>query len=458
MADINVKVGQKFPLTIKRLGINGEGVGYYKRKAMFVPDALPGEVVLVQVTRVNTKYLEGKMLKIRERSKDRVKAPCPVFHLCGGCQIQHLSYPAQLEYKQQIIKDSLDRYAGHIPEDKVSPVIGMAEPFRYRNMNLFPVEKSGRTIRAGLYKEHSNTLIDIDDCIVQDSRTMAVTNEVKRIMSELNIDVAKNPQREDGVRFIVTRIAKETGDIQVVIVATTASLNKLDMLAERIMRIPGVKSLALNINADKESRVLGPETLIIKGEPTIRELLAHFEYDLTPEGFFQINTEQSTVLYKAIKDAAALTGTESVADLFCGTGGSALWLAEQAEEVRGVHVDDAAIINAVYNAALNNIENCKFEAGEPLDKLEEWIEEGFYPDVITVNPTRAGLSFDELDAFNDIKPKTLIYISRNPSSLAKDLAHLTKAFTVDFIQPVDMFPQTVQVEMVVKFSRKKRLG
>ncbi|TDM05303.1 23S rRNA (uracil(1939)-C(5))-methyltransferase RlmD [Macrococcus lamae] len=458
MADINVKVGQKFPLTIKRLGINGEGIGYYKRKATFVPDALPGEVVLVQVTRVNTKYLEGRMLKIRERSKDRVKAPCPVFHLCGGCQLQHLSYPAQLDYKQQIIKDSLERYAGHISADKVKATIGMEEPFRYRNMNLFPVEKSGRTIRAGLYKEQSNTLIDIDDCIVQDNRTMTVTNEVKRIMSELNIDVCRNPHKDNGVRFIVTRIAKHTGDIQVVLVTTTPSLNKQDMLSERIMRIPGVVSVALNVNADKESRVLGPETLIIRGEQTIREQLEHIDYDLTPEGFFQINTEQTVVLYETIKAAVDLTGTEMVADIYCGTGGSALWLSEQAKEVRGVHFDEAAITNAVYNSALNHLENCTFEVGEPLDKLEEWIEEGFYPDVITVNPTRAGLSFDELNVFNEIKPKTLIYISRNPSSLAKDLAHLTKAFNVEYIQPVDMFPQTVQVEMVVKLVRKKRLG
>lgn len=457
MADINVKVGQKFPLTIKRLGINGEGIGYYKRKATFVRDALPGEVVLVQVTKVNNKYLEGKMLKIRERSKDRVKAPCPVFHLCGGCQIQHLSYPAQLEYKQQIIKDSLDRYAGHVAAETVKDVIGMDEPFRYRNMNLFPVEKSGRTIRAGLYKEHSNTLIDIDDCIVQDSRTMFVTNEVKRLMSELNIDVAKNPQRDHGVRFIVSRIAKHTEEIQVVLVSTTRQLNKQDLLAERVMRIPGVTSFALNINTDKESRVLGPETLIIAGEPTIREQLDHYEYDLTPEGFFQINTEQTTVLYQAVKEAAALTGTERVVDIYCGTGGSTLYLAEQAAEVRGVHSDSSAVVNAVYNAALNNIDNCTFEAGEPLNQLEQWIDDGFYPDVITVNPTRAGLSFDELDVFNELKPKTLIYISRNPSSLAKDLAHLTKAFTVEYIQPIDMFPQTVQVEMVVKLVRKKRL-
>lgn len=457
MADINVKTGQKFPLTIKRLGINGEGIGYFKRKTTFVPGALPGEVVLTQVTKVNTRYLEGKVLKVRERSKDRVKPPCPVFDLCGGCQLQHLNYPAQLLYKQQIIIDSLERYAGHVPADRVKSTIGMAEPFRYRNRNQFPVEKDGRQVRAGLYKEHSNTLIDLDECIVQDKVTMNVTQAVKKIMSELNIEVCKNPNKEDGVRSIVTRVAKASNDVQVVLIVTTRELKKQDMLAERIMGIPHVKSFALNINNDKASNVLGEETVILAGEQTIRETVAELQFDLMPDSFFQLNREQTSVLYEQIAQAADLTGKEYVADIHCQTGGAALSLARAAKEVRGVDEDEESIVNATYNMTLNDVENVRFEADHVLDTLEDWIEEGFYPDVITVNPTRAGLTFEEMDVFNEIKPKTLVYISRNSSSLAKDLAHLTKVFDVEYIQPIDLAPQTVQVEAVVKLVRKRRL-
>lgn len=457
MADINVKVGQKFPLTIKKLGINGEGVGYFKRKATFVKGALPGEVVLTQVTKVNTRYLEGKVLKVRERSQDRTNPPCPVFDLCGGCQLQHLNYSAQLKYKQQIIIDSLERYAAHIPADRVRETIGMDEPFRYRNRNQFPVEKDGRKIRAGLYKEHSNTLIDLDECIVQDKMNMTVTQSVKKIMSELNIEVCKNPNKEDGVRAIVTRVAQSSNDVQVVLIVTNRNLKKQDMLAERIMRIPHVKSFALNINDDKESRVLGEETLILAGEQTIRETVNDLQFDLMPDSFFQLNRDQTAVLYEEINKAAALTGKEQVADIYCQIGGAALFMARSAYEVRGADEDEESIVNATYNMTLNDLENARFEAGNVLDKLEDWIEEGFYPDVITVNPTRAGLTFEEMDVFNEIKPKTLVYISRNPSSLAKDLAHLTKVFEVEYIQPIDLAPQTVQVEAVAKLVRKRRL-
>ncbi|TDM00756.1 23S rRNA (uracil(1939)-C(5))-methyltransferase RlmD [Macrococcus carouselicus] len=456
MKDIEVKVGQKFPLTIKRLGINGEGIGYYKRKITFVPDALPGEVVLTQVTKVNNRYLEGKVLKVRESVPERVSPPCPVFFLCGGCQLQHMSYPAQLNFKRQIIMDSLEKYAGHVNPETVRPTIGMDKPFRYRSRNQFPVEKSGRNIRAGLYKEQSNTLIDLDECIVQDKRTMQATNAIKVIMSELNIDVAKNVNKEEGVRYIMTRAARHSDDIQVILVATTRDLKKLDLLTERIMRLPNVVSFGLNINADRDL-LTGSETIILDGQQAIHETLGETDYEVTAESAFPINVRQADVLYETILAAAGLTGSENVADLFCGSGGSALKLARHARALRGADLNEQEVINAAYSAAANNMENCLFEAGEPADKLEDWIQDGFYPDVITINPNRSGLTADEIDAVNEIKPAVFIYISRNPSTLAKDLAHLTKAFTVDYIQPIDMFPQTTQVEAVVKLVRKRRL-
>ncbi|ULG73789.1 23S rRNA (uracil(1939)-C(5))-methyltransferase RlmD [Macrococcus brunensis] len=456
MKDVEVKIGQKFPLTIKRLGINGEGIGYFKRKITFVPDALPGEVVLVRVTKVSNRFLEGKMMKVRESVPERVNPPCPVFFLCGGCQLQHMSYDAQLKFKQQIIIDSMEKYAGHVKADKVKPTIGMDKPFRYRSKNQFPVEKSGRKIRAGLYKEQSNTLIDLDECIVQDKRTMETTQSIKAIMSELNIDVAKNVNKEEGVRYIMTRVAEDSVEIQVILVSTTPDLKKADLLSERIMRLPHVTSFGLNINDDRDLLV-GEETIILSGDETIHEKIGMTEYDVTAVSAFPINIKQTNVLYEAVVEAAELTGKENVADLFCGAGGSALKLTAHARALKGVDLNEQEIINATYSASANAIDNVTFEHGEPADKLEEWIQDGFYPDVITINPNRSGLTADEIDAINEIKPHRFIYISRNPSTLAKDLAHLTKAFTVDYIQPIDMFPQTTQVEAVVRLSRKRRL-
>ncbi|WP_313017725.1 23S rRNA (uracil(1939)-C(5))-methyltransferase RlmD [Macrococcoides bohemicum] len=458
MADIQVKIGQQFPLTIKRLGINGEGIGYFKRKITFVKGALPGEVIVAQVTDINHKYLEAKMVKIREKSRERVKPPCNVFDLCGGCQLQHLSYNGQLKYKKQIVEDAITKYAPHVKLDAIKDTLGMANPFGYRNKNQFPVEKSGRKIRAGLYKEHSNTLIDLHECIVQDDRTMKTTNEIKKIMSELNIEVCKNPSRDVGVRHIITRVALASGDLQVVFVTNTRDLKKQDLLAERVMRLPGVKGVALNINKEKTSIVMGNETIVIAGDETIRETLQDHVYDLSAESFFQLNPKQTVVLYKEVERAAGLTGKENVVDAFCGTGTIGIWLADNAKEVRGMDTNEDGIVNAIYNATANNKDNCKFEIGDASDKLDEWIKDGFYPDVITVDPPRTGLSEETIQLINEIKPKTFVYTSCNPSTLAKDLAHLTKAFQVEYIQPVDMFPQTAQVEAVVKLTRKRKLG
>ncbi|QSN68666.1 23S rRNA (uracil(1939)-C(5))-methyltransferase RlmD [Mammaliicoccus sciuri] len=452
--NVSVKVGQKFPLTIKRLGINGEGIGYYKKKITFVEGLLPGEVGLVQVVKAKPNFIEAKVVKIRERSKERVKPKCKVYDICGGCQLQHLNYDAQLLFKSQIVKDALTKYAKNIPTKIVKPTIGMDNPWGYRNKNQFPVQKKGNQLIAGLYEKDSHQLIDIKKCPVQDKRTIQVTNELRNILTNLQVKVCRNPNKEQGLRYIVTRVAKHSQQIQVTLVCTDDQLKYNQSLIDQIMNLSFVESLSININKEKTSRVLGNQTIHISGKQQITETLGQYYYDLSPDSFFQLNPEQATKMYGEIETQANLTGNESVVDAFCGTGTIGIWLSQNAKEVRGMDIIKEGIDDAKKNAELNNRHNVHYEVGDAYKVMDKWIKESFKPDVITVDPPRTGLGIKAVELIKSVHPKTFVYTSCNPSTLAKDLAHLSKKYKVVSMQPIDMFPQTAQVEVVAKLVAK----
>lgn len=452
--NINVKVGQQFPLTIKRLGINGEGIGYFKKKITFVEGLLPGEVALVEVVAAKSNFIQAKVVRIREQSENRIKPKCKVYDICGGCQLQHMTYDAQLDFKAQIVKDALNKYATHIPSDIVKPTLGMEHPWGYRNKNQFPVQMKGNKLIAGLYEKDSHRLIDIKKCPVQDKRTIQVTNEIRNILQKEQVQICKNPNKEQGLRYIVTRVAKHSQEVQVTLVCTDDALKHNTQLVQQIMKISFVEGLSININKDKTSRVLGDKTIHVGGKRQITETLGDFYYDLSPDSFFQLNPKQATAMYGEIETQAGLNGNETVVDAFCGTGTIGIWLSKNAKEVRGMDIIKEGIADAKKNAQLNERENVHYEVGDAYVIMEKWIEEGFKPDVITVDPPRTGLGTKAVDLINRVQPHTFVYTSCNPSTLSKDLAHLTKKFKVVNIQPIDMFPQTAQVEVVVKLIAK----
>lgn len=451
---VTVKIGQQFPLTIKRLGINGEGIGYYKKKITFVEGLLPDEVALVEVIESKANFIKAKIIKIRQASQDRIKPKCKVYDICGGCQLQHLKYEEQLTYKTQIVKDALNKYAKHIPSHLVQPTLGMKNPWGYRNKNQFPVQKKGDQLITGLYKKDTHQLIDIKKCPVQDKRTIQVTNEIRKMLIEQNVNVCMNPNKEEGIRYVVTRVAKHSDAVQVVLVATNDDLKDNHKLINQIMNISFVESVSININNEKTSRVFGEKTVLVSGKAQITESLGNYYYDLSPDSFFQLNPDQATVLYKEIEQQAKLKGHEKVVDAFCGTGTIGIWLSKNAKEVRGMDIIKEGIEDAKQNAKLNNCDNVHFEVGDAYKVMDQWIEEGYRPDVITVDPPRTGLDSKAINLINKVNPKTFIYTSCNPSTLAKDLAHLTKRYKVVNVQPVDMFPQTAQVEVVTKLIAK----
>ncbi|GGH13682.1 23S rRNA (uracil(1939)-C(5))-methyltransferase RlmD [Paenibacillus segetis] len=448
-------IGDTIIVTVKRLGINGEGVGYYRRKAVFIPGALPGEVIKATVTRSESKFISADIAKIEKRSPDRVDAPCPVFGICGGCQIQHLSYAGQLKSKEEIVREAFSRFAG-TQELKMKPILGMEHPWDYRNKAQLQLGMQKEEIIAGLYGADSHKLVDITGCPIQHPKVNEAVNKTRQVLQSLNIPVHKGQDRGNlgFIRTIVVRWGFQSEQLQLTLVTASDKLPKRDLLVRELrLAIPELVSISMNVNSKNTSLIFGDKTLLIWGEEGIRESLGDLEFTLSPRAFFQLNPLQTVKLYESVKAAAALTGRETVVDAYCGTGTIGLWLAPYAREVRGIESISEAILDAKDNASLNGRDNVTFYEGYAEDLLPRWVKSGFSPDVIIADPPRTGLHPSFVEAVLRTKPKRFVYVSCNPSTLAKDCKVLLDGgYTMEWVQPIDMFPQTSQVECVVLLS------
>uniref|UniRef100_A0A4Y8PW05 23S rRNA (Uracil(1939)-C(5))-methyltransferase RlmD n=1 Tax=Paenibacillus athensensis TaxID=1967502 RepID=A0A4Y8PW05_9BACL len=446
-----IKVGDIIAVTIKRIGINGEGVGYFRRKTIFVPGALPGEVVRAKAVKVESSYIQGALTHIEKSSPDRVAPPCPVYLECGGCQLQHLSYAGQLAAKEALVREAFERYTG-IRELPLRPILGMDEPWSYRNKAQLQVgRQNGRTI-TGLYAAGTHRLVDISGCPIQHPGLNRVMREVSRIADELGVPVYDERKRSGVLRTVVARIGWRSQQVQLTLVTASAELPQREALVRRIRQaLPEVVTLAQNVHPGTDSLIFGDETKILWGRDQLDEELGELRFALSPRAFFQLNPSQTVKLYDAVKEAAALTGRETVVDAYCGTGTIGLWLAPMASEVRGIELIEDAVADARRNAQRSGLGNARFYADRAERLLPQWVREGFHPDVVVVDPPRTGCEAALLGALVDAKPQRLVYVSCNPSTLAKDCKTLLEGgYRLEWVQPVDMFPQTAHVECVVK--------
>jgi len=459
-----VKVGDRLVVTIKRIGINGEGVGYYRRKAVFVDGAITDEVVKAEVTEAQEKFLKAKLLEVEKKSPDRVVPPCPVFGVCGGCQLQHISYEGQLRAKLEIVREAFSRYAG-LNDLKIKPTLGMDRPWDYRNKAQLQLERRdvrGGTseIVAGLYEIGSHEIVDISGCPIQHPQVNRAIERVKAVLAELDMPLAKGGSAAGGsrrgIRTVVARYGFQSGELQVTLVTETADLPRQADLVERLrLELPELTGLSLNLNAARTPLVFGERTISLWGTESMKESLGDLEFELSPRAFFQLNPEQTVKLYETVRAGAALTGKETVVDAYCGTGTIGLWLAPYAAEVRGIEVIPEAVEDAARNAERSGRDNAKFFAGEAEDLLPRWVKSGLTPDVIVADPPRTGLDRRFLDTVLRTKPKRFVYVSCNPSTLAKDCKVLLDGgYEIQSVQPMDMFPQTSQVECVTVLAKK----
>jgi len=453
---IPVQQGKNYDIRIERLGTSGEGVGRYDNFTVFVPNALPGEQVSARVEEVKKTYAHARIMEIRVASADRVRPRCEIYSDCGGCQLQHLSYEAQLTAKRLQVVDAMT-HIGKLPHVPVKETLGAASPWNYRNKMQFPVGIHQGQIVVGCFAQGSHRIIDSEDCHIQRAGNNALANAVRDIVTKLRIPIYNEDTHRGILRHIVGRVGQ--GDELMAVIVTVAKElpRKKELIRMMRERLPQLVSIQQNIQTYRNNVVMGRETILLWGKPTIKDTLGKLSFHISPRSFFQVNTAQAAVLYVQALQYADLHGTETVIDAYCGTGTITLFLAQRARNVYGIEIVRPAILDARKNACDNGIKNAEFIVGDATAVMPSLYRQGVRPDVVVVDPPRAGCTPTVLKTFANMKPRRIVYVSCNPATLARDLAIMKDlGYEAQEIQPVDLFPQTSHVECVAWMTQTGR--
>nr|WP_216633803.1 23S rRNA (uracil(1939)-C(5))-methyltransferase RlmD [Paenibacillus alvei] len=501
-------------LDIIGLTHDGDGVGRADGFTLFVQGALPGEQVRALVLKVKKQYGYAKVLERLVDSPHRVELEHPA-NVYGGCQLQHMAYSEQLVWKRQHVVDVLERIgkfqveqigtgetgdeigvasgdASHASEPdieqgnavaadkaseeqslsglsvtavvqeqpiKVWPTIGMEQPWRYRNKSQMPIGKNERTgeLIGGYFAKASHRIIDTDTSLIQHEMNDDAMRAVKQVVRKYGIEPYNEEQHTGLLRHVMMRVGFRTNELMITFVTNGDKLpHQEKIVAELAEALPQLKSVCQSINTKRTNVIMGDKTRVLWGSEYITDYIGDIAFKISARSFYQVNPVQTEVLYEKAVEYASLTGNETVIDAYCGIGTISLFLAQRAKRVLGVEIVEEAIADARRNAELNGVTNAEFAVGAAEDVIPRWKEQGVTPDVIVVDPPRKGCDPALLDTMLAMRPKRMVYVSCNPSTLARDLQVLAGGgYRVVEVQPVDMFPQTTHVESVALLSRDR---
>ena len=454
----------EFNLTIEDMSTDGAGIGRRNGFVWFVKDAVTGDVVTVRATRVGKSYGFARLMKIITPSRQRTEPRCPVAKQCGGCQLQMMDYHAQLRMKENMVKNDLIRIGG-IPEEEINmkPILGMEEPWRYRNKAQFPIgrDREGRII-AGFYAARSHRIVECRDCLLGVTENKKILDIIIRFMEDHGIEPYDEERHKGLVRHVLIRKGFATGELMVCIVINGTGISGRggedlgEMLTKQLLLIPGMTSITLNVNREKTNVILGDRIINLYGEGYITDYIGSVKYHISPLSFYQVNPVQTEKLYgTALAYADLKKGTEVVWDLYCGIGTISLFLAQKAGKVYGVEIVPEAIRDARENAALNGLANTEFFVGKAEEVLPEQYEKNHVTaDVIVVDPPRKGLEQAVMDTMLRMAPRRIVYVSCNPATLARDLRYLLDGgYRLKKVRCCDMFPHASHVETVCLLSK-----
>jgi 23S rRNA (uracil1939-C5)-methyltransferase len=446
-------------IEIEDIGSQGEGIGKYQGYTLFVKNALVGDTVRVKAMKCKKNYGYARLMEILKPSPYRVTPKCSIAGKCGGCAIQHLDYQKQLEYKQNKVKNCLVRIGGFGSEIKMEPIIGMEEPYYYRNKAQFPVSKGkdGKPL-IGFYAGGTHSIVDTEHCYIQAEENVEIVKIIREFLTEYDISMYEEETHTGLLRHILTRVGFVTGEIMVCLIVNGKDIPHKDILINRLKLIKGMTSISLNINKEKTNVILGDKVIPLWGQPYITDYIGDVKYQISPLSFYQVNPRQTKVLYETALDYAGLQGEETVWDLYCGIGTISLFLAQRAKQVYGVEIVPQAIEDAKRNAEINSIENAEFFVGAAEDVLPlKYQEDKIYAEVIVVDPPRKGCEESLLDTIIKMQPERVVYVSCDPATLARDARYLCdRGYELVKIQVVDQFAHSVHVETVVLLSNEKK--
>lgn len=443
-------------VVIEDMGHDGEGIGKAAGYTLFIKDAVIGDTVEAKIMKAKKNYGYARLMKVLKPSPYRVEPKCPCARACGGCQLQFLSYEKQLEFKKNKVKGNLERIGG-FGQVEIEKVIGMENPWRYRNKAQFPVgkNKDGELI-TGFYAGRTHSIIPNRNCYLGAEVNEELLNQVLAYMTDNHVEPYEETSGKGLVRHILIRNGFKTGEIMVCIIANGRTLPKVKSLIERLQTIPGMTSISLNVNTKRNNVILGDEVITLWGQETISDYIGDIKFEISPLSFYQVNPVQTEKLYGTALEYAGLTGKETVWDLYCGIGTISLFLAQKAKQVYGVEIVPPAIEDARRNARRNGIENAEFYVGKAEEVLpQKYEEEGIRADVIVVDPPRKGCEPEVLDTMLQMKPERIVYVSCDSATLARDLKILCeKEYQIEKVAVCDMFGNSVHVETVCKLVRK----
>lgn len=452
------KKGDQIRLTIEDLSTTGEGVAKQDGFIFFVKDTLIGDVVVAQIMKCKSSYGYAKVISYEKRSEHWMDPICPVARQCGGCQLQHCAYDEQLRYKQEKVLHCFVRIAGMKQETVqplIEPIVGMDQPFYYRNKAQFPVQRDKNGIvQIGFYAKHTHVIIPTTTCYIQAKEQQKTLQVIRDFLQKYQISSYDEATHTGLVRHILIRVSFFTKEQLVCLVLNGTVLPYADRLVEQLTQIKEITSIGLNYQPEQNNVILGKEGTILWGNPYIIDRIGPIQYQISAQSFYQVNPIQTEKLYEAVARYANLQGTECVYDLYCGIGTIALFLAKQAKQVYGIEIVPQAVADAIENAKRNAIENATFLLGAVEDVLPK--EELPKPDLVVLDPPRKGCAQSLLDTIVTLQPQKVVYVSCDPATLARDLKYLLqKGYEMIKAQPFDLFPQTAHVETVVLLSKLK---
>lgn len=474
---------QEFIVTIEDMNEDGAGVGKVDGYIWFVKDAVIGDVVRAKAMKMKKSYGFARLMEVLEPSGSRVIPSCPVARQCGGCQLQAMSYEEQLKFKERKVMNNLIRI-GKFAENEIHmlPIMGMEEPWRYRNKAQFPFGKDkGGNVIAGFYAGRTHAIVEAGDCLLGVEENREILDIVKLFMKEMKIEPYDESSHKGLVRHVLIRKGFKTGEIMVCLVINGKKLPGKERLVEMLCGgdgkdekgqginregingkeiygnetdghgIRGMTSISYSVNQEKTNVIMGKEIVNLYGPGFITDYIGNLKYQISPLSFYQVNPVQTERLYGTALEYAGLTGNETVWDLYCGIGTISLFLAQKAKKVYGVEIVPQAIEDARRNAEINGIKNAEFFVGKAEEVLPEQFEKNHvHADVIVVDPPRKGCDTVCLDTILKMRPERVVYVSCDSATLARDLRYLADGgYMVERGRCCDMFPGTVHVESVI---------
>ena len=452
-----VKKNDLVEITIEDIGSDGEGIGKYQGYTLFVKDTTVGDRAIVKVIKTGKTYGFARLMELVKPSEYRVEPRCPIASKCGGCQLQHMDYAKQLEYKENKVRNCLTRIGGFC-DIPMEPICGMEEPYYYRNKSQFPVGKRrDGGVAIGFYAGRTHSIIDTEHCYIGARVNTDILRFMRSFIEQYHIEPYEEETHQGLLRHILTRVGYRTGEVMVCLVVNGMDIPHKDELIKGLRAIPGMKSVCLNVNRSKTNVILGEAIVPLWGEPYITDYIGDIAYRISPLSFYQVNPVQTKKLYDIALLYADLHGDEVVWDLYCGIGTISLFLAQKAKMVYGVEIIPQAIEDAKRNAQINSIKNAEFFVGAAEEVLPaKYKEENIHADVIVVDPPRKGCAQSLLDTILKMAPKKVVYVSCDPATLARDLKYLCeKDYELVKVRAVDQFSHSVHVESVARIERVK---